>query len=204
MSHNCFISFKKEDDYYKEKILTKLGSERILGRALDEWIDSPDIDYVMQVIRTKYMAGTTVTIFLIGKHSSEKEGNDIFGRPKNAFIQRELQATLYDRKGFPRSGLLGVVLPSMESKIYKGPYTCKTCGETHNCVDISDDTVIKEFSANYYLKKDMGCAYSEAGRFCVLVRYSEFMNNPDKYIDMAYDKLNEPICDEVHWRELRQ
>lgn len=42
MSHNCFISFKKEDDYYKEKILTKLGSERILGRALDEWIDSPD------------------------------------------------------------------------------------------------------------------------------------------------------------------
>lgn len=185
MSHNCFISFKKEDDSYKETILTKLGSERILGRALDEWIDSPDIDYVMQVIRTKYMAGTTVTIFLIGEHSSEKEGNDIFGRPKNAFIQRELQATLYDRKGFPRSGLLGVVLPSMKSKIYKGPYTCETCGETHNCVDISDNTVIKEFSANYYLKKDMGCAYSEAGRFCVLVRYSEFMNNPDKYIDIC-------------------
>lgn len=204
MSHNCFISFKKEDDYYKEKILTKLGSERILGRALDEWIDSPDIDYVMQVIRTKYMAGTTVTIFLIGEHSSEKEGNDILGRPNNSFIQRELQATLYDRKGFPRSGLLGVVLPSMESKIYKGPYTCETCGETHNCVDISDNTVIKEFSANYYLKKDMGCAYSEAGRFCVLVRYSEFMNNPDKYIDMAYDKLNEPICGEVHWRDLRK
>ncbi len=82
MSHNCFISFKKEDDYYKEKILTKLGSERILGRALDEWIDSSDIDYVMQVIRTKYMAGTTVTIFLIGEHSSEKEGNDIFGHLK--------------------------------------------------------------------------------------------------------------------------
>lgn len=203
MSHNCFISFKKEDDSYKEKILTKLGSERILGRALDEWIDSQDIDYVMQVIRTKCMAGTTVTIFLIGEHSSEKEGNDNFGRPKNAFIQRELQATLYDRKGFPRSGLLGVVLPSMESKIYKGSYTCETCGETHNYVDINDNTVIKEFSANYYLKKDMGCAYSEAGRFCVLVRYSEFMNNPDKYIDMAYDKLKEPICNEVHWRDLR-
>lgn len=203
MSRNCFISFKKEDDYYKEKILTKLGSKRILGRALDKWIDSPSIDYVMEVIRKEYMAGTTVTIFLIGEHSSEEEGNDILGRPKNAFIQRELQATLYDRKGFPRSGLLGVVLPSMESKIYKGQFICETCGETHNHVEISDSTVIKEFSANYYLKKDMGCAYSEAGRFCVLVRYSEFMNNPDKYIDMAYDKLKEPICDEVHWRDLR-
>lgn len=50
----------------------------------------------------------------------------------------------------------------------------------------------------------MGCVYSEAGRFCVLVRYSEFMNIPDKYIDMTYDKLNEPICDEVHWRDLRK
>ena len=203
MSHNCFISFKKEDDYYKREILTKLGSKRILGRALDKWIDSPNIDYVMEVIRKEYMAGTTVTIFLIGEHSSEKEGNDICGRPKNAFIQRELQATLYDGNGFPRSGLLGVVLPSMEAKIYKGQYICKTCGETHNYVDINDSTVIKEFSANYYLKKDMGCAYSEAGRFCVLVRYSEFMNNPDKYIDIAYDKLKEPICDEVHWRDLR-
>ena len=204
MSHKCFISFKKEDYDYKDKILTKLGSERILGRALDKWIDSQDIDYVMQVIRTEYMAGTTVTIFIIGEHSSEKEGNDNLGRPKNAFIQRALQATLYDRKGFPRSGLLGVVLPSMESKIYKGQYKCKTCGETHNYVNIDDSTVIKEFSANYYLRKDMGCAYSEEGRFCVLVRYSEFINNPDKYIDMAYDKLKEPICDEVHWRDLRQ
>lgn len=89
------------------------------------------------------MAGTTVTISLIGEHSSEKEGGDIYGRPKNAFIERELRATLYDRKGFPRSGLLGVVLPSIESKIYKGQYICETCGETHNYININDSTVIK-------------------------------------------------------------
>lgn len=50
----------------------------------------------------------------------------------------------------------------------------------------------------------MGCAYYEAGRLCVLVRYSAFMNDPNKYIDMEYDKLKEPICDEVHWRDLRR
>lgn len=113
MSHNCFISFKKEDYKYKESILNKLGSERIQGKALDRWIESDDIDYVMQVIRNEYMKNTSVTIFLIGEHSSEKEGTDIYG-DKNAFIKRELQATLYDGKGFSRSGLLGVVLPSME------------------------------------------------------------------------------------------
>ena len=33
MSHNCFISFKKEDEMYKNKILMKLGKERITGKA---------------------------------------------------------------------------------------------------------------------------------------------------------------------------
>ena len=203
MSHNCFISFKKEDEIYKNKILMKLGKERITGKALDKWIDSEDIEYVMQVIRKEYMNNTSVTIFLIGEHSSENEGVDFLGRDKNAFIKKELQATLYDGKGFRRSGLLGVVLPSMESKIFGDRYICSTCHEYHNFVAINDDTVIKEFSANYYLKKDLGCAYSKNGRFCVLVRYSDFMNDPDEYINMAYDKLEQPICNEVHWRDLR-
>lgn len=201
MAHNCFISFKKEDEYYKDQILKKLGAERITGKALDRWIDSDDIDYVMQVIRNEYMMNTSVTIFIIGEHSSEKEGSDFFG-DKNAFIKRELQATLYDGKGFSRSGLLGIVLPSMESKIFKGKYICTICGNEHSLVNINDDTVIKEFSANYYLHKE-GCAYSEDDRFCVLARYSEFMNDPDKYIDKAYGKLSEPIANEVHWRDLR-
>lgn len=203
IKHNCFISFKKEDFLYKEYILKKLGKERIQGRALDRWIDSDDIDYIMQIIRNEYMANTSVTIFLIGNHSSEKEGFDSHG-DKNAFIKRELQATLYNGKGFRRSGLLGIVLPEMEEKIYGGPFKCNICGQEHNYVNINDDTVIKEFSANYYLKKDAGCSYTENGRFCVLARYSEFMEDPDKYINKAFNKLNDSISNEVHWRDLRE
>ena len=205
MAHNCFISFKKEDINYKDKILKKLGQERIKGKALDKWIDSEDIDYIMQVIREECMKDTTVTLFLIGEHSSENEGSDANG-DKNAFIKRELQATLYDRKNYRRSGLLGIVLPEMEKKIYGGKEYCPACDEYHNIVNINDDTVIKEFSANYYLHSNNdGCGkyYTEDDRFCVLVRYSEFMNDPDKYINKAYDKLEEPICEEVHWRDLR-
>ena len=211
MSHNCFISFKKEDLNYKEKILKKLGNERIQGKALDRWIDSDDIDYVMQVIREEFMEGTSVTLFLIGSHSSEKEGYDEHG-DKNAFIKRELQATFYDRKGngktkgFPRSGCLGIVLPEMEQKIYGGKAYCEKCKTTHDIVRINDDTVIKEFSANYYLNPNnsvCGNAYREEDRFCVLVRYSAFMENPDKYIDMAYNKLTQDINNYVHWRDLR-
>ena len=202
MKHNCFISFKKEDVEYKNKIVDILGEENILGRSMEEWIDSEDIDYIMQVIRNEYMKNTSVTLFIIGEHSSENEGSDLNG-DKNAFIKRELQATLYDGKGFRRSGLLGIVLPSMVEKIYKGTYKCNICGGTHSYIDINDATVIREFSANYYLKKDFECCYTENGRFCVLCTYQEFIKDPNRYINMAYDKLNHPISNEVHWRNLR-
>lgn len=72
---------------------------------------------------------------------------------KNAFIQKELQATLYDGNGFRRSGLLGIVLPSMENKIFLGDHQCDKCYQIHNRINISDETVIKEFSENYWLEK---------------------------------------------------
>lgn len=204
MSHKCFISFKKEDEVYKDRIITKLGKERIIGRALDEWIDSEDIDYIMQRIRKDYMEGTKVTLFLIGEHSSENEGRDENG-DKNAFIKRELQATLYDGQGYKRSGLVGIVLPSMENKIFLGSHQCDKCYQIHDRINISDETVIKEFSENYWLEKnETGCAYLEDGRFCVLVRYSEFMQDPELYIDQAFQKLSEPICQKVHWRDIRE
>ena len=152
------------------------------------------------------MASTSVTIFLIGKHSSENEGKDTYGRDINAFIKRELQATLYDGKGFRRSGLLGIVLPEMEKAIYGGKNYCDKCGRNHIIIRINDDTVIREFSANYYLRSHTdGCGnyYNEEDCFCVIARYSEFMNDPDRYIDQAYDKLNQEINDYVHWRNLR-
>lgn len=202
MKHNCFISFKKEDKEYQREIIDKLGKERIQGKSLDTWISSNNIDYIMQVIRRDFMNNTSVTIFLIGEHSSENEGWDFKG-DKNAFIKRELQATFYNGNGFRRSGLLGVVLPSMVEKIYKGSFTCSICGGIHNFTKIDDDTVIREFSSNYYLDNDGKCYYGENDRFCVLVNYSDFIKDPDNYINQAYDKLENPIVDKVHWKDLR-
>ena len=208
MSHKCFISFKKEDQKYKDNILTVMGDDHITGKALDKTIDSDDIDYVMQTIRNDYMKNTSVTIFLIGEHSSEKEGKDSMGRNKQSFIIKELQATLYNGTNFSRSGLLGIVLPHMYAKIYKGHEYCQQCNENHSIVQICDNTVIREFSANFYLKpKEDGCkqAYSEDGKFCVLVKYDDFIQQgkQDKYIDQAFDKTQAKINDFVHWRDLR-
>jgi hypothetical protein len=202
MPHACFVSFKKEDTTWKENIVNKLGSERILGKSLDRWIDSDDLDYVMQIIRDEYMNGTTVTLFLIGQHSSENEGLDGKRRNIQSFIIRELQATLYDRKGNPRDGLLGIVLPDMENQVFGSSFTCPKCGSVVYNVNINDNTVIREFSANYWLKQNECGHYSDDGRYCVLVRYEDFMNDPEKYIDQAFQKTQDPIKDQVHYKDI--
>jgi hypothetical protein len=206
MSHKCFISFKKEDNYYKDKILERLGIERIKGKALDKWIDSDDLDYVMQVIRREYLSNTSVTLYLIGSNSSENEGLDYRGYNKQNYMIKELQATLFNRKSNRRSGLLGIVLPHVEQKIYSGTEYCENCGTTHNIVNINDTTTLREFSQNYYLKPiENGCfnAYEEEGRYCVLVRYSDFMTSPNEFIDFAFEKTLKPIANHVHWRDIK-
>ena len=118
----CFISFKKEDRCYKNYLVDNYDKDYFIDKSLDEVINSDDGDYVMQVIREKYLRDSTVTIFLIGSHSSENEGSDYLG-DKNYFIKRELRASLHNGKGNTRNGVLGVVLPEMYSKIYKGSYS---------------------------------------------------------------------------------
>ena len=174
--------------------------------ALKKWITTND--FLMGTYPFDEIESLSVTLFLIGKHSSENEGfeysyEDKCYYNKQNFIIRELKATLYDGKGNRRSGLLGIVLPDMYDAIYGGNYTCTCCGEEINIVRINSNTVIKEFSENYYLSpncKDGHC--DESGRYCVLVKYDDFMKSPDTYINKAYDKSNAEICNSVHWKDI--
>ncbi len=194
MGHKCYISFKTEDKYYKTEIqeMSDEGKINMVDKSLDEAIDSEDEDYIMRKIREDYLSDSTVTIFLIGAYSSENRG-----AYEQRFIKRELQASLYNGSGNTRSGILGIVLPCMYNTIYQGSYNCSTCGGTHNYVGINDGTVIKEFSANYYIPQTDKCSWSESDRYCVLVKWDDFKSDPDSYINRAFDKRTTPIADKV-------
>ena len=190
MRHRCYISFKTEDAAYKEHIQTKLDIDMI-DNSLDDPIDSDDEDYILQKIREDYLSDSTVTLHLIGAHSGEN-----LGYTEQKFIKRELQASLYNGKGNTRSGILGIVLPLVEDRIYKGSYTCHQCGREHNHVAINDSTAVSEFSYNYYIPNNK-CCHAEDDRYCVLVKWSDFCANPEKYIDDAFNKIKSPIADKV-------
>lgn len=186
MSHKCFISFKTKDKEYKRYIQEDLKIDMI-DKSLNTPINSTDEDYIMRKIREDYLSDSTVTIHLIGEYSAE---NSLY--ENQAYIKRELQASLYNGENNTKNGILGIVLPNMYDKIFKGSEVCSVCGKSHNIVCINDSTVVKEFSYNYYIPKD-GCSWSEEDRFCVLVKWSDFVKNPELYINKAFDKRSSPI-----------
>lgn len=187
MSHKCFVSFKTEDIDYKDEIQTDLG-DNMIDKSLNDPINSNNEDYIMRVIRQDYLKDSTVTISLIGDHSAE---NNFF--ENQDYIKRELQASLYDNP----NGILGIVLPSMYDKIYKGKYTCSECGQEHNNVAIDDSSVIKEFSANYYITNHDGCAWGPDDRYCILTKWSDFKESPEDYIEAAFKKRSEPVANKI-------
>lgn len=166
----------------------------MIDKSLNEAIDSDDEDYVMRKIREDYLSDSTVTIHLIGQYGAENRGEK-----EQRFIKRELQASLYNGKGNTRNGILGVVLPEMTKTIYGNSYICNQCGYIHDDVRINDDTTIKEFSSNYYIQNatNTKCSWSEYERYCVLVKWNDFIRSPKSYIELAFKKRNTKTTNQV-------
>lgn len=193
MGHKCYISFKTEDSAYKTAIQNDTRINMI-DKSLNEPINSFDDEYIMRKIREDYLSDSTVTIFLIGTHSAEN-----LGEIEQRYIKRELQASLYNGSGNTRNGILGIVLPEMHDRVYRGKEQCSTCGNLHNIVQINDETTIREFSYNYYLPTQK-CAWSDDDRYCVLTDWESFQQNPNYYIDLAFDKRSDSIASMVKVR----
>ena len=188
MGHRCFISFKTEDKAFKTAIQENKAIDMI-DHSLDDAINSSNVDYVMRKIREEYLCDSTVTIYLIGKYSGENRGYN-----EQQYIKRELQASLYHSEGNTQNGILGIVLPEMYATIFTGNYICSNCGNAHYGININDETTVKEFSVNFYVPEQNRCSWPNESRYCVLVKWSDFVLDPNKYIDEAFDKRTAPIA----------
>jgi hypothetical protein len=192
MARKCFVSFKTEDIAYKSAIQSDLNVDMI-DKCLDQPINSTNEDYIMQKIRSDYLSDSTVTIHLIGARSAENLGYE------QRFIKRELQASLYDGPGNPRSGILGVVLPPVYERIYVSNGACSNCGTVITVLNLTDDTTIREFHANYHIANGK-CHWNEEDRYCVLVRWHDFVENPELHIEHAFAKRTHPMAKHVKVR----
>lgn len=180
--------------HYKKYIQNYLDIDMI-DKSLNEPIQSENEDYIMRKIREDYLQDSTVTIHLIGQYSAE---NSYLNQN---YIKRELQASLSNTSAGTRNGILGVVLPELYDKIYKGQQACSQCFKNHNIVVINENTTIREFSYNYYLPLDNGeHVWSEDDRYCVLVKWEDFIVSPNKYIEQAFNKRASDIAKKIKVR----
>lgn len=193
--HKCFISFKSQDIEYKKYIQDNLDVDMI-DKSLNEPIQSNDEDYIMRKIREDYLKDSTVTIHLIGQYSAENN------RIQNqTYIKRELQSSLSNTSAGSRNGILGIVLPEIYESVYKGNQTCADCGEQHNIVNINSETTVTEFHYNFYLPLSPNKhVWSEDDRYCVLVKWDDFIKIPNRYIDQAFDKRSSDIVKKIKVR----
>lgn len=166
----------------------------LIDHSLNEPINSDNEDYIMQVIPRDYLSDSTVTLHLIGQYGAENLGWD-----EQRFIKRELQASLYHAVGNTQNWILGIVLPAMYDTVYTGSTTCARCGNGHQLVRIDDRTVVSEFSYNYYIPHNR-CSRQEEDRFCLLVKWDNFVTTPELFLEQAFQKRFDPIAEKTRVR----
>lgn len=108
-----FISYYNGDEEAAQAFVDKY-SDVFITKALGigykaELINSDDTDYVIGQIRTEYLSDSTVTIVLIGECTHSRR-----------FVDWELKASLRQGATYTANGLLGIVLPGLQS-VYLSP-----------------------------------------------------------------------------------
>ncbi len=100
--HKVFIAFHSDDMEYKEKF-EQISKDVIVTRSVQDGDISDDTttDGIMQKIRDEYLSDSTVTVVLIGKLTWQRK-----------YVDWEIFSSLRNTQSSPRSGLLGILLPT--------------------------------------------------------------------------------------------
>lgn len=104
--HKVFISYHHDNDQkYKEQFesLFEDRHEIIVSRAvgMGDIDENLPTETIRQKIRDKFLSDSTVTVVLIGSQTWQRK-----------HVDWEISSSLRDTKHSPRSGLLGILLPT--------------------------------------------------------------------------------------------
>ena len=105
--HKVFVSYFDAEDRVYKTAFEKLFQNVIVSRSVvvGEIEPNSNVEYVHQKIRDEYLRDSTVTVVLIGSHTWQRK-----------FVDWEIHSSLRDTEYNPRSGLLGIILPTYPRK----------------------------------------------------------------------------------------
>lgn len=101
--HKTFISFHSADILYKHRFETLFHNRITISQSVDigDISDGIQTETVRQKIRDEYLRDTSVTIVLVGANTWQRK-----------HVDWEISASIRQTQANPRSGLLGILLPT--------------------------------------------------------------------------------------------
>lgn len=103
--HKCFISYHEADGDEVETFIEDFEDafiDKIVGAFDYERVASEDEEYIKRVIREEHLTDSTVTLVMVGKCTWARK-----------FVDWEIASTLRNDAKNKRSGLMGIMLPSV-------------------------------------------------------------------------------------------
>lgn len=163
----------------KNGIIEKFGGEDFIDSSVADGEINTDLneDEIMRIIREDYLHNSTVTVVLVGWETAQ--------RP---YVNSEIQASLRDTRKNKHNGLLAVIRDDLYNEIYTSG-TCSDCG----VVVRNRNNAFYEYYIPNLIKKNHTyhgdkCHYNSTDVYCAVVKYSNFISNPELYIDEAFEK----------------
>ena len=111
VKHKVFISYHHDNDQEYKNKLASFGEE--YGIFIDGSVDIGDIsddltdEQIREIIRDDYLSDTSVTILLVGKETKYRK-----------HVDWELYSSMFDGKVNHKSGILVILLPSVQSEYF--------------------------------------------------------------------------------------
>ena len=102
-THKVFLSYyHNEDEDFRNRFEALFGNV-IVSRSVNIGDIDPNAktEYVRQKIRDEYLSDSTVTVVLVGAHTWQRK-----------HVDWEIYSSLRDTQNSPRSGLIGILLPT--------------------------------------------------------------------------------------------
>ena len=113
--HKVFVSYHhNNDEYYRDKF-DKLTNGIVISMSVEIGdIDSGlTVETIRQKIRDEYLRDSTVTVVLIGAQTWQRK-----------HVDWEIGSSIRNTNLNPRSGLLGIILPTYPRENYKVYHSC--------------------------------------------------------------------------------
>ena len=181
--HKTFISFYHEGEGHLKDEVVRQGHE---GEFIDKSVGDGDIDpfleedTIMRKIREEYLYDSTVTLVIVGWKTAF--------RP---YINSEIQASLRDTSNNRHNGLFAAIRDDLYERMYSRS-TCK-CGTP---VGVVDEALWTKYVPDLIRKNHefdgSGCHFNQNDVYCGVFKYSNFIKDPSKYVDAAFEKRQDP------------